>query len=61
MAEYSGPPRTNLQGEKEQRRPCETDNFNRFAAGLSTGNVVEIEVWYATRRIPVSAQSPDEK
>lgn len=47
--------------EKEQRRPCETDNFNRFAAGLSTGNVVEIEVWYVARRMPVSAQSPDEK
>lgn len=46
---------------REQRRPCETDDFNRLAAGLSAGNVVEIEAGYVARRMPVSTQSPDEK
>lgn len=59
MAEESGPPR--VCRLREQRRPCETDNFNRFAAGLSAGNVVEIEAGYVARRMPVFAQSPDEK
>lgn len=57
MAEESG----SCVGSREQRRPCETADFNYFALGLSAGNVVEIEVGYVARRVPVSAQSPDEK